>query len=452
MERLKAGVDDPYDAIEASIHVGRYALALPYAAGRRVLDAACGEGYGSWLLADAGAAEVVGVDISSEAIGKARTTFRQDRLRFETGAGEALAELLPAGHFDLVVSIETIEHVVDPEAFLNALRRVATPDAVFVLTCPNDHWYYGDAEGNPHHLRRFTLDEFKALTTRILGDQVRWLLGSATLGFAAVAIDQEKSADTALPQFTHVAPSRRMLRVPSGGAGPAPTNASYFIGVWNAPDTNDGAGAYHALSMDEYSRMMWTAASPAQFADLQAEAATLRTQQDDLASDIAALRAERDGLSANLAATQAERDAKAAEAAVERREREIVGVQAAALRRENEIVSSQLLELRAALDAAQHQAAGLQEMLAGTTSRAEAAESALSWHAARVRELDEALAWHVARVTNLDEALAWHIARIQNLEAEPPGRLVRRALGRTLRASPPLARLAARLRRRRAGS
>ena len=161
IERLKAGLEDPYDPIEASIHVGRYAMALPFASGRRVLDIACGEGYGSWLLADAGAGEVVGVDISAEAIAKARANFPHERLRFEEGAGEALSELLPQGHFDLIVCIETIEHVADVEAFLRDLRAVAAPGAIFVITCPNDHWYYRDGGTNPYHVRRLTLDEFK---------------------------------------------------------------------------------------------------------------------------------------------------------------------------------------------------------------------------------------------------------------------------------------------------
>ena len=339
MERLAVDIEAPYDPIEASIHVGRYALALPFAAKRGVLDAACGEGYGSWLLANAGATEVIGVDISSEAIGKARTTFRHDTLHFDTSPGESLAELLPAGHFDLIVSIETIEHVADPETFLHALRKVASPDAIFIITCPNDHWYYGDAGSNPHHLRRLTLEQLKTMTIPILGDQVQWLLGSATLGFAAVDIEQEQLVNPAQSRFTQVIPSRLTLRVPSGPVGPTPTNASYFIGIWNAPDTIDGAGAFQALSMDEYSKMMWTATSPSQLAALQAEVAA------------------------------------------ERREREIVGVQAAALRRENEIVSSQLLTLRAALNAEQNQAAEM---------------------TARIQELDEALAWHVARIQNLE--------------------------------------------------
>lgn len=405
MERLKCGVEDPYNPIDASIHVGRYALALPFAAGRRVLDVACGEGYGSWLLAEAGADEVVGVDISADAVGKARETFRHERLRFETGAGEALADALPAGHFDLVVSIETIEHVADPEAFLRALRRVATPDAVFVLTCPNDHWYYGDAAGNPYHLRRFTLDEFKALTIPVLGERVQWLLGSATLGFSAVAVDHEWPADPVRPRLTQIVPLRLALRVPSAGAAePSPTNCSYFVGIWNALEKTQGAGAQYVLSMDDYSRMMGGATSAQQFAELQSEVTALRSRQGGLLEEIAALRAERDALSASLAALRAELDARVAEAAAAFREREIVGLQAAALRRENEVLSSQLQALRTELDTAQRQVADLQT------------------------------------------SLAWHVARIQNLEGEPLGRLLRRAAGRIVRRFPPLYRLAVRLR------
>ena len=85
---------------------------------------------------------------------------------------EDLAASVPDGHFDLVVSIETLEHVEDAGRYLQAIRRVAREDAVFVVTCPNDHWYYGDGEGNPHHRRRLRLAEFQALTTAALGPRL----------------------------------------------------------------------------------------------------------------------------------------------------------------------------------------------------------------------------------------------------------------------------------------
>src|SRR5512145_1849337 len=74
-------------------HWHRYAFAAPLAAGRRVLDAACGEGYGSALLARAGA-QVLGVDISLDAVAHARSRYAgQAGLRFEPGDATALDHL-----------------------------------------------------------------------------------------------------------------------------------------------------------------------------------------------------------------------------------------------------------------------------------------------------------------------------------------------------------------------
>ncbi len=436
MERLKVEASQSYDPIEATIHVGRYALAIPFAAGRRVLDASCGEGYGAWLLADAGAEEVVGVDISSNAIDVARANFRHYNLRYEIINGESLGDLLPLCHFDLVVSIETIEHVKDPEAFLHNLRRVATPDAIFILTCPNDNWYYGDGEGNPHHLRRLSLDQFKVLTTAILGDRVEWLLGSATRGFATVPVDHEQNVDSTRSLITQAGTASIALRVPSGDAtGPSSTNCSYFVGVWNAAYSVGSAGAYQALSMDMYSRMMWLETNTEYLADLEAEVTTLRSRQEVLSNEVASLSLQREFMSADIATANAQRDAKIAEAAAALRETTIVGIQAAALRRENEIVSSQLLALRAELDNGHRHTIEL--------------DNALALQFARVNLLEVDLAWHIARVASLDEALAWHVSRIQVLETESLGRLVRRAASRFVLAVPLLAKLVSRLRRRR---
>ncbi len=143
MERLPVGRHDSYDPIEASIHVGRYAIALPFAQGKRTLDIACGEDYGAYLLARAGASEVVGVDISEHAVSKARATFQLPNLRYEVGTGETLSDLFPPGYFDVAVSIETIEHILDVERFLSELNKVCRQDPVVVITCPNDQWYYG---------------------------------------------------------------------------------------------------------------------------------------------------------------------------------------------------------------------------------------------------------------------------------------------------------------------
>src|SRR5512143_200188 len=87
-------------------HWHRYAFARRFVAGRRVLDVACGEGYGSALLADV-AADVIGVDVSPDAVAHARATYGGRRgLRFEAASATALP--LPDGAVDAVVSFETL--------------------------------------------------------------------------------------------------------------------------------------------------------------------------------------------------------------------------------------------------------------------------------------------------------------------------------------------------------
>ena len=102
----------PYDSRLAAEHVARYALAAGLCRGRRVLDVACGEGHGSAMLAGAGAAQVVGVDPSAEAVSVAALRFARPGLAFRSGEIAALPDLLAdQAPFDLIVSFATIERV-----------------------------------------------------------------------------------------------------------------------------------------------------------------------------------------------------------------------------------------------------------------------------------------------------------------------------------------------------
>jgi SAM-dependent methyltransferase len=137
-------------------HLVRYLMATELASGRRVLDAACGEGYGTALLAAAGARSATGVDLDELTIAHAegrhagakfvRADVRQ--LPFEDGA------------FDLVVSFETIEHVRDPESVLDEFRRVLADDGLLIVSTPNKHHYLVE---NEFHEREFFHEEFVAL-------------------------------------------------------------------------------------------------------------------------------------------------------------------------------------------------------------------------------------------------------------------------------------------------
>ncbi|MFA5683142.1 MAG: class I SAM-dependent methyltransferase [Lysobacteraceae bacterium] len=144
-------------------HWHRYAFARALARGRRVLDAACGEGYGSALLAQTGR-DVLGLDIGADAIAHARARYgERDNLRFEQ-ADVAALEHLPAAGFDLIVSFETLEHLHAQEAMLDGFARLLAPGGVLLVSTP-DRRTYSDLTGfhNEHHVRELYRDEFEAL-------------------------------------------------------------------------------------------------------------------------------------------------------------------------------------------------------------------------------------------------------------------------------------------------
>jgi ubiquinone/menaquinone biosynthesis C-methylase UbiE len=145
--------------IEAE-HLARYVWAAQLASGRRVLDAACGMAYGTRLLADAGASEVVGIDISEEVVAEARATAGPN-MTFDVGD----LRKLPYGddEFDLIACFEAIEHVPDPDVVLDELRRVLRPGGVVALSTPNRDVY---SPGNPFHLRELTPNELEAELTQ----------------------------------------------------------------------------------------------------------------------------------------------------------------------------------------------------------------------------------------------------------------------------------------------
>ena len=139
-------------------HMHRYALARRLVAGRDVLDAACGEGYGTALLATT-ARLAVGVDSSAEAIEHARRRYGG-----EFRQGDVTALPYAEESFDVVVSFETIEHLAAQREMLAEFRRVLRPDGFLLISSP-DRKTYSDDTGytNPHHVRELYRDEFEQL-------------------------------------------------------------------------------------------------------------------------------------------------------------------------------------------------------------------------------------------------------------------------------------------------
>jgi SAM-dependent methyltransferase len=141
--------------IEAE-HFARYAWAAQFAAGRRVLDAACGMAYGTAMLAAAGASEAVGVDQDEDVIATVRAAA-PPRTRFEVADLRKLPQA--DDEFDLVVCFEAIEHVPEPDLVLDELARVLKPEGLLIVSTPNRDVY---TPGNPFHLRELTPNELEA--------------------------------------------------------------------------------------------------------------------------------------------------------------------------------------------------------------------------------------------------------------------------------------------------
>ncbi|WP_299357081.1 glycoside hydrolase family 99-like domain-containing protein [uncultured Shimia sp.] len=142
-------------------HLHRYRLAGSIASGLDVLDIACGEGYGSDIIA-ANAKSVVGVDISAPAVEHAKFHYRDPRLLFKVGSATDIP--IPDASVDMVVSFETIEHLVEHDRMMLEVRRVLRPGGLLMISSPNK-LEYSDKPGyaNPFHVKELYTNEFVEL-------------------------------------------------------------------------------------------------------------------------------------------------------------------------------------------------------------------------------------------------------------------------------------------------
>jgi SAM-dependent methyltransferase len=174
-------------------HWHRYAFARRFIEGKRVLDVACGEGYGTALLGTT-AASVIGVDIDMASIDRAVATYGEGkRIRFIASSCTGLR--LPSASIDVVVSFETIEHLeaADQLAMLIEVARVLTPDGLLIMSSPNKR-LYSDARQyvNKYHLQELYRDDLARLLGKRFPAQ-RW--HHQRLGFwSGIWVEREPDA------------------------------------------------------------------------------------------------------------------------------------------------------------------------------------------------------------------------------------------------------------------
>jgi len=130
-ERFLLGGSSNRTKVDAIV---KYIFASFFVQDKTVLDIACGSGFGTFLLAQE-AREVTGVDVSPEAVEHAENNFSRNNIKFD--AGDALEYNYPQNYFDVVVSFQTIEHLVDPQKFLDLLKSSLKDDGLIILATPD---------------------------------------------------------------------------------------------------------------------------------------------------------------------------------------------------------------------------------------------------------------------------------------------------------------------------
>jgi SAM-dependent methyltransferase len=158
LERIYPEEVDTTDRLEREsleLHFERYRFAAAHVLGARILDMACGAGYGTAILAEASqpARRFVGVDIDADAIAYAREHYERPDVAYVASNAMTFRSDAP---FDTVVSLETIEHLPDPHGFLDNLLGLVTTDATIIASVPTTP----SVDANPNHVHDFTERSF----------------------------------------------------------------------------------------------------------------------------------------------------------------------------------------------------------------------------------------------------------------------------------------------------
>jgi len=148
-------------------HIVRYQFAVDQVKARlveNILDIACGVGYGSHYLADSLPNSLVkGVDISSAAIEEANRVYGHGRISFNLADAINLPAHITKVKYDLIVSLETLEHLNSQELFLKNICTMLKPGGVFIVSTPNvDITGHYEKGSQKFHTKEYTFEEFKS--------------------------------------------------------------------------------------------------------------------------------------------------------------------------------------------------------------------------------------------------------------------------------------------------
>ena len=192
------------------LHIQRYRFAKEHLVEGRLLDLACGVGYGTALLSEDPRIRVaVGVDIDNAAIGYAKERYRGQNVTYICSGA---LDYQPDHQFDNIVSLETIEHVDDPQALFSHLVSLLAPRGRLIASVP----VTPSVDANPHHRSNFSIKKFKGMGNSF---SLRYVTSLGQVQrYNPITIAMRKEARTAnlrnnLVNFYFQHPSHFLLRI-----------------------------------------------------------------------------------------------------------------------------------------------------------------------------------------------------------------------------------------------
>jgi SAM-dependent methyltransferase len=275
--------------IEAE-HLARYRWAAQLAAGRRVLDAGCGTGYGCALLAEAGAEDVVGVDIAAGVLDSVCRGMPEAVRLDDADLGD-----LPYadGEFDLIVCFDVLEHLDDPGPALDQIVRVLAADGVLLASTPNRAVH---SPTSPHHRHEFLPDELAEelrarldkvtlvrqdvyLTVAVLGD-ADFLAGDRDL--SEIALQKVATGERDTEEFTLAVAGRSELpEVPPLALLASSLQVKRWLTAFGEERAVAAANRARILELEERTKELATVPNlQSQVAALDAELARVREEKE----------------------------------------------------------------------------------------------------------------------------------------------------------------------------
>lgn len=255
-ERFLPWMEDPVINYE---HLHRYGFAREFVRGKKVLDLACGEGYGTTMLAKE-ADEVIGIDIDAATIKHASRRYVKGNLRF---IRSSITQLVIEGKkiFDVIVSFEALEHIEEHDKAMAEVKRLLKDDGIFIISTPNKFIYSDQANcKNLWHKKELYLDEFEALlrstfnNVLIYGQNV-FPASNMFPMFKAVGITQELTIGKGESEFSFVPLDKKQAKYFIAVASNCPVKpaigSSYLVDASGTASTSEvvlgGSGELESL-------------------------------------------------------------------------------------------------------------------------------------------------------------------------------------------------------------